>query len=53
MTKIVSPCDIALLGHSGSHAPQLMQSVVIIVAMRLDPPGDWLEIATEVKTKLS
>src|SRR5919108_4055820 len=25
---------MALLGHSGSHAPQLMQSVVIVVAMK-------------------
>jgi hypothetical protein len=34
MTKIGSPCEIALLGHSGSHAPQLMQSLAIIVAMK-------------------
>src|SRR5262245_15383547 len=33
MTKIVSPCEIALFGHSGSQAPQLMQSLVIIVAI--------------------
>src|SRR6185503_7874466 len=33
MTKTGSPCEIALFGHSGSHAPQLMQSLVIIVAM--------------------
>jgi hypothetical protein len=33
MTKIVSPCEIALLGHSGSQAPQFMQSLVIIVAI--------------------
>jgi hypothetical protein len=33
ITKTGSPCEIALFGHSGSHAPQLMQSLVIIVAM--------------------
>jgi hypothetical protein len=30
---MVSPCEMALLGHSGSQAPQLIQSVVIMVAM--------------------
>jgi hypothetical protein len=34
MTKTPSPCEIALFGHSGSQAPQLMQSLVIIVAMK-------------------
>ena len=33
MTKIVSPCEMALLGHSGSQAPQLIPSLVIIVAI--------------------
>src|SRR5947207_5806264 len=33
MTKISSPWLIAWLGHSGSHAPQLMHSTVIIVDM--------------------
>jgi hypothetical protein len=52
MTKIVSPCEIALLGHSGSQAPQLMHSLVIIVAIDsvlLTLAG----IETGVKTKLS
>jgi hypothetical protein len=48
MTKIVSPCEMALFGHSGSHAPQLMQSVVIIVAMNL-----LLEDAVRAKSKVS
>ena len=30
---------MALLGHSGSHAPQLMHSSVIMVAMDSKPPG--------------
>src|SRR5918992_2629121 len=34
MTKIVGPWLIALFGHSGSHAPQLMHSLVIIVAIQ-------------------
>jgi hypothetical protein len=32
-----SPWLIALLGHSGSHAPQLMHSLVIIVAIEETP----------------
>jgi hypothetical protein len=37
MTKTGSPWLIALFGHSGSHAPQLMQSLVIIVAIERTP----------------
>src|SRR5438445_1932731 len=33
MTKMSSPWLIAWFGHSGSHAPQLMHSTVIIVDM--------------------
>ncbi len=33
MTKMSSPCVMAWLGHSGSQAPQLMHSSVIIVAI--------------------
>ena len=44
MTKIVSPCEIALFGHSGSQAPQLMQSLVIIVAISVGPPATWVEV---------
>src|SRR5438105_4522496 len=33
MTKMSSPWLIAWLGHSGSHAPQLMHSSVMMVAM--------------------
>jgi hypothetical protein len=35
-----SPSEMASFGHSGSHAPQLMHSSVVIVAiLRLRPPG--------------
>ena len=37
MTKMSGPEEIALLGHSGSHAPQLMHSSVILVAMAFPP----------------
>jgi hypothetical protein len=32
-----------LFGHSGSHAPQLIQSLVIIVAMKLLPSQSEFE----------
>ena len=37
MTYTGSPWLIALFGHSGSHAPQLMHSLVIIVAIIKTP----------------
>jgi hypothetical protein len=40
---------MALFGHSGSHAPQLMQSLVIIVAMK-SILRDEKEILVGVKT---
>src|SRR5512137_351864 len=36
-----SPWVIAPFGHSGSHAPQLMQSSVMMVAIGLVSPGDF------------
>ena len=33
---------MAVLGHSGSHAPQLMHSATIFIAMRLFLPWDRL-----------
>jgi hypothetical protein len=31
-----SPAVMAVLGHSGSHAPQLMHSATIFIAMELN-----------------
>src|SRR5438132_7462470 len=41
MTKMSSPWLVAWLGHSGSHAPQLMHSSVMMVAIsgKILPPS--------------